>query len=185
MEYEDCVVYDSPEMTGQALPLVTNASSGKASEDLYSPIVWRGKENPWGNISSLICDVLFDMPGEKGIFHPYKLSDLKKFDGTLNEWYVRRTYQTKNLLTFMRSVIVSFTTAGEDCFLIPAEFRSQDSHYNFAAEAAVYPTNKQGVRFLRVGGDYTLMNGVNHATYEMFGEADIGGFSGRLILQEV
>lgn len=186
-EHENCVVYESLEKTGQALTLVTNASSGKASEDLYSPIVWRGKENPWGNISSFICDVLFDFSGENGIFYPYKLSDLRSFDGTLNEGYVKYTYQPKNVMTGMRMCIVSFTIADEDCFLIPAEFRHQNLQYYFAACVGVYPNfNKAGVRFLRVGGDYAKTDGVNHAMYEIFEETPIrSGFGGRLILQEV
>ena len=187
IEHEDFLVYEMPEVTGQALTFVTNASSGKAREDLYSPIVWRGKENPWGNISSFICDVLFDFSGEKGILHPYKLCDISKFDGTLNEGYIPHTYQSKNLLTSMRSYIVSFTTAGEESFLIPAEFRYQNPQYCFAATVGVYPSwSKAGIRFLRVGGDYGIQDGVNHATYEMFGEGlDVAGFGGRLILQEV
>lgn len=186
IEHEECFVYEMPAKTGQALPHITNASSGKVGEDTYSPIVWRGKENPWGNISSFICDVLFELPGEKGIFYPYKLSDVRNFDGTLNEGYTKHTYQSKNLLTIMQSYIVSFATAGEEHFLIPAEFRYQNPQYYFAARVAVYPNyTKKGIRFLRVGGDYATKDGANHATYEMFGESpNTLGFGGRLILQE-
>ncbi|MBQ2773936.1 MAG: hypothetical protein IJF45_06305 [Clostridia bacterium] len=185
-QYKSFCLYEMPAKTGQALPLITSASSGRAGEDLYSPIVWRGKENPWGNFSSFICDVLFELPGEQGIFYPYKLSDVRNFDGTLNEGYTKYTYQPQALLSSMRTYIASFTTANEECFLIPAAFHQKNSQHYFAACVAVYPFFAQkGLRFLRVGGDYTTDIGISHAAYELFGEEEgTLAFGGRLILQE-
>lgn len=179
-------VYRLPVETGLALPYITKASSGVASKEATSPCVWRGKENPWGNISSFICDMLFDMEGKPGIFYPYKLGDIKSFDGTLNSAYTRMYYKTKTKLESYQANIVAFTTAGEEHFLIPADFDDIKTPHYFATRITVLPNNYgDGLRFLRVGGDYTVTTGINHATYEMYDDSNYRpNFGGRLILQE-
>ena len=65
------------------------ASSGNATAS--GPCVWRGKENPWLNTRSLLCDVLMknanvDNKYETQIYH---LPDMQYYNGVINEHYVK------------------------------------------------------------------------------------------------
>jgi len=186
MNFPSFSVYERPRMTGAALPFITNASSGKLDKNTYSPCVWRGKENPWGNFSSFICDVLFRTTNKSGELLPYKLSDVKQFDGTINSAYTECSYTSKTLMKSPWAYIVSFTTAGEDWFLIPADFNLAYSGQYFTTCASISPNNGTvAVLYLRVGADYTMTRNVNHATYELFGDIPRNAlFGGRLILEE-
>ena len=167
--HDDVRLYELPRATGEALRYVTNASSGKADESPYSPFVWRGKENAWGNVSSLIWDVLFQATGNYGEVEPYLLTDFSRHDIALNDAYVYCYYDPQSYFTASQSYIVSFTPAGEkDWFLIPSEFDGGSSQQYFATSAALYPGIRSfGDAHLRVGGDYSTTTAVNHATYEI------------------
>ena len=186
LEHHDASVYEMPKSTGEALLRVRSASSGRANADPYSACVWRGKENPWGNFSSFMSDVLFEATGKVGTYVPYTLEDLRQFDGTINAAYTQRSYQPKNTLRSSKAYIVSFTASEPDYFLIPAEYKISSPEYYYATSMLFMPNNySKGVRYLRVGGDYTESGSINHATYEVVEDrADYVKFGGRLVLRE-
>ncbi len=180
------LLYDRPAITGEALTKVTGASSGVADSRYYSPCVWRGKENPWGNMSSFICNVLFDVTGTRGKYYPYKLDDLSLFDGKLNSAYTKCSYKSNNTIEGEKSYIVSFMAADEDWFLVPADFNRANPQHYFAARVRIYISNRPSdPHYLRVGGDYVNPDAVNHATYEIItDQLSTVKFGGRLILEE-
>ena len=69
--------------SGAALPNVA-ASVGTLGSGL--PCVWRGKENPWKNANSALCDVLLrkKQDAQLELCH---LADMRLFDGSLNAHY--------------------------------------------------------------------------------------------------
>ncbi len=72
--------------TGTALRQLMASSGHGLSGD---PCVWRGKENPWKNVNSLLCDVLLQRA--EGTSTPYLemyyLPQMRDYDGTLNNKY--------------------------------------------------------------------------------------------------
>ena len=183
--YSSISLHELPSVTGEALPYVSNATSGRRDEKTFSPCVWRGKENPWGNMSSFICDILFDVTSTSSPPRAYTLDDIKAFDGTINDAYQRRAHSTKTELKRQTGYIMAFSRAVEDRFLIPADFQFDYPQHYFAAVAGIIPISTTGVRYLRVGGDYRMSKGVNHATYEMqTASRSYSLFGGRLILEE-
>lgn len=73
--------------TGEALPLVA-ASSGTVENG--TPCTWRGKENPWKNACSALCDIYLKKVSDGGgkrllVCH---LPDMTRFTGELNEHYL-------------------------------------------------------------------------------------------------
>ncbi len=182
LTYEGFEFYYRPARTGAVLPYLTNASSGTYGDGVSNPCVWRGKENPWGNVSSLICDVLLEVINSTQAEFCH-LSDIDRFDGTRNDAYTAlRTVDKTNIGT---GYIKRFMCAGEDYLMIPdgcgfATFTQYWATYTKFTPAFM----KLGVRFLRVGGDYRLFKAVNHGTYEFYGEANIKRFGARLVLKE-
>ena len=75
--------------SGLALPCVCNASSGAPASPVngYTPMTWRGKENAWGNLSSLICDVRLGTKVANGVYRHsvYSLDDCRQWSKELNE----------------------------------------------------------------------------------------------------
>ena len=65
------------------------ASSGGVGNGVAC--VWRGKENPWKNARSLLCDIcLRSTPTDSGYETClYYLPDVRYFDGTVNENYLK------------------------------------------------------------------------------------------------
>ncbi|MBR6726571.1 MAG: hypothetical protein IKM08_00115 [Clostridia bacterium] len=61
------------------------ASSGCAANG--APCAWRGKENPWKNMNSVLCDVLLCKDTSLGAVTLCYLDDMRHFDGTANEHY--------------------------------------------------------------------------------------------------
>ncbi len=185
MAHYSAQVFDPPKKTGEALSRVL-ASSGRADADPYSACVWRGKENPWGNFSSFMSDVLIEAMGKQGMFTLHSLQDLRRFDGTLHDGYVKRAHQNKTVFKGTTGYVVAFATAGEEPWLIPGDCNTQNPSYHFATLYTAMPNNaSKGVRYLRVGGDYTKGTAVNHATYEIYSDTvSYPKFGGRLILRE-
>lgn len=185
-DYLAIELFEKPYTTGAALPYVSNATSGRRDADVYSPCVWRGKENPWGNMSSFICDVLFDVLSTMAAPYVYMTDDIKAFDGTKNSAYKTKSYLVKTRLIRQKGYIAAFTRAGdEDHILVPADFQFDHPQHHFATYAAIIPISKLGLHYLRVGGDYRVTGSINHATYEMqTASRSYSLFGGRLILQE-
>lgn len=77
---------------------VVAASSGsiRSNTDGKHPCIWRGRENPWGNAFSAICDVLIERVGKEGNYRyiPYYLKDPTKYaNGAITEDYVKLSYE--------------------------------------------------------------------------------------------
>lgn len=83
--------------TGKAALAVTNASSGSPVSNTSGkyPCIWRGKENPWGNGFSTLCNVLSKRYGEEGSY-TYKLQYLpdpsKYANGAITEDYIEANF---------------------------------------------------------------------------------------------
>ena len=83
--------------TGKAAIAVTNASSGSPVSNTSGkyPCIWRGKENPWGNGFSTLCNVLSKRYGEEGSY-TYKLQYLpdpsKYANGAITEDYIEANF---------------------------------------------------------------------------------------------
>lgn len=170
--------------TGSALPYITNASSGVWGKLKESPCVWRSKENPWGNVCSLICDIMFDVKNETG-FGVGILNDLRQFSGNINDYYTTYDYGK----AFMpeeqtEGYIVGFQPFVEEHIWVPSAFQTQYPEHYWAAYVRYMPKSTNGVNHLCVGGDFRTPSGVNHGTYVMLGTGAIGNFSGRLIFEE-
>ncbi len=176
-------VHPQPRHTGSALPYLTNATSGTYGEESCNPCVWRGKENPWGNISSLVCDVALNiLDSQTAIF--YQLPDLCAFDGTLNDAYIALASLEKKQIGY-GGCIKTFICLGEDHMMIPGgiNFSAQTSYW--ACSTQINNTfSEKGLRFVRVGGDYASKRAATHGTYEYFGDANMGLFGARLVLEE-
>lgn len=175
-------VHPLPCLTGSALPYLTNASSGTYGDGAHNPCVWRGKENPWGNISSLICDVVLNIADtESATF--YELTDLSAFDGTLNDAYTALMDVAKNSIG--TGCVKSFARAGKDHMMIPCGVHAgaQTQYWaTYTRLTSVFST--LGLRFVRVGGDFATKRPITHGTYEFYGGVNIGLFGARLVLEE-
>lgn len=174
-----------PCKTGSALTQITNASSGFYETDGRLPCVWRGKENPWGNISSLVCDVLFDFKNYTQM-DVYTLADPQMLDGELNDHYTkietREFYFQPNREW---GYVEKFSYVGEDYRMIPAATQLTSVSLNCATHTQINPPSKNGgIRFLRVGGDYNIQVGVNAACFDLFGGEYLSKFGARMILEE-
>lgn len=83
--------------TGKAALAVTNASSGSPVSNTSGkyPCIWRGKENPWGNGFSTLCNVLTKRYGAEGAY-TYKLQYLpdpsKYASGAITEDYIEANF---------------------------------------------------------------------------------------------
>ena len=171
-------------LTGEALSHVTNASSGTWGSLPSSPFVWRGKENAWGNLSSLICDMMFDndREGGMGVCH---LEDMSKYTGELNEHYMVYDYGKPYMTTRdTYSYIVRFEAFGKPHLLVPSVLQKEYPEYYWATYTRHAPRSHKGLANLSVGGDYGLENGINHGTYEIAVSTTANGYGGRLIVEE-
>lgn len=69
---------------GNALETVT-ASSGTPQDDGYCAMVWRGKENAWGNATSWIWNIMANVEDPaQNLYRIYHLSDFSKWTGKIN-----------------------------------------------------------------------------------------------------
>ncbi|MBQ9802330.1 MAG: hypothetical protein IJW51_04600 [Clostridia bacterium] len=171
--------------TGSALPYITNASSGVWGKLKQSPCVWRGKENPWGNIGSCICNVVFNVKNETGL-GVHVLQDLTKFSKGINsEYFLKydygKTYMPEGMT---EGYIVGFHPFVEDHILIPSSFQSEYPEHYWATYTEQRAKSSTGCNYLRVGGDFRTLSGVNHGTYQLLGTSDMRYVGGRLIVEE-
>lgn len=179
-----CELAYAPCLTGEALSHVTNASSGTWGTLPARPFVWRGKENAWGNINSLICDVMFDndQPGGMVVCH---LEDMSLYDGTLNANYARYDYGKPYMEGRDNwSYVVRFEAFGKPYLLVPTVLQKEYPEYYWATYTRHMPRTHTGIANLAVGGCYEYENGVNHGTYEISVSVMPYGFGGRLVLEE-
>jgi hypothetical protein len=87
--------------TGMAACYVTNASSGShiSNTNGYYPCIWRGKENPWANGYSLLCNILTKRYGSGTAEDPYTyklwyLSDPTKYsNGAITSDYIEGNFE--------------------------------------------------------------------------------------------
>ena len=179
-----CKLSYMPCLTGEALSHVTNASSGTWGTLASSPFVWRGKENAWGNLSSLICDMMFDNDREAGMGVCH-LEDMSKYTGELNEHYMVYDYGKPYITTRdTYSYIVRFEAFGKPYLLVPSVLQKQYPEYYWATYTRHAPRSHKGIAQLAVGGNYELANGINHGTYEIAVSTTANGYGGRLIVEE-
>lgn len=182
--YSVSVIY-MPCKTGSVLPHLM-ASSGKVRANGQLPCAWRGKENPWGSVSSLICDLLFEAKGDSDI-DVYRLSDPQKLDGTRNEHYEKlgttNNFFPKSYMSW--GYIKTFTCVGEDYIMIPGVAHQSSGTQYWASYVGIRPEHsKGGIRFLRMGGDYRSISNANAACYELVGGSNLSTFGARLIIEE-
>ena len=136
--------YVTPRMwkTGDAL-LQVNASSGiRNGRDLSKmPFVWRGKENPWGNGSEAICDVLAVKKGTDFVY--YYTNDVQSYNGGAMNY----NYSSLDILPFSEDGYIGGVTLGNYRFF-PTELGATSSTGLCGAyRAPVHDTN-----VLYVGG---------------------------------
>ena len=175
--------------TGTALSVVTNASSGSASESLLAPIVWRGKENPWGNVPNLLYDVGFKMTrgGDIQFCHAAKGREI-----CFNE---ENAYLPEGeLLTPPASgegfiMGMALDKAGD--FLYPISFADAAPDKYFATRVdipRIAYMDEDTVCAVLVGGGCWREVATNHATMEVVAADSEGGgwnrVGGRMILEE-
>lgn len=177
------VLLPLPAETGEVLPYVTAASSGMRSERSNAPCVWRGKENPWGNVASFVCDMMFRYLGS-GAVEAYRLPDVGDYTGKLNEHYVKLDYVPKSKASRYYGFIREFALLGNEDCLVPATFDTEHSELGWATRMEMTLGSVGDVLFLRVGSDYTRESTVNHGTYEMLAAKEGVLCGARLILQE-
>ena len=178
-------MYHMQTQTGKALHAVTAASSGTAGDslDAVAPIVWRGKENPWGNTASLLCDVVFEVD-EKKLFHPYVLEDISQFDGTRNKHYRPCLSAGKSLSAFAGKFLTGYLISDVVHVWLPAgdSFHSPEKYW--CTYMYIDNNTKGSLKFLRVGGNSRKIICINHGTFELYSTANIGNaFGGRLTLE--
>lgn len=174
-----------PCKTGSVLPYLS-ASSGKIRTSGQLPCAWRGKENPWGNVSSLICDLLFEFK-DNSQMDVYRLSDPQKLNGELNEHYVKletvKNFFSRDYMTW--GYIKSYTYVGEDYIMMPGSIQQGNCAQYWASYAGMRPSqDKGGVRYLRVGGDYQTAPNANAGCYELLGGEHLSTFGARLIMED-
>ena len=95
--------------TGAALLNVTGASSGSpvSNTDIKHPCVWRGKENPWCNGHSWICNVLVKKKGTDSKPHVMYLPDISKYAaGQITDDYIEADFSLATSNGIIRTLCV-------------------------------------------------------------------------------
>ena len=159
-------VFPARARTGEAISAVTNASSGCASARHAAPIVWRGKENPWGNTSTLLTDyaVKIKREGNAQLYHLNSESFLDFFCeesySTCGEEY---PFPVKE-----DSFVMGMAASPEKNFLYPVLFDDTALDRYFTTRCSRYGRNKNKDLFcvITVGGGNKKALGTNFATME-------------------
>ncbi len=146
--------------TGAALTKVTKASSGSpvSNTDGKHPCVWRGKENPWCNGSSWICNMLVKRNGsgvtsDPYVYKLYYLPDISKYsEGTLTEDYIEADFELAtsngNIKTLCVDKRYPFLFGAKETVFSTAQYMT--SYY--------YPSSYE-LGAVRMGGEFN--NGKN------------------------
>ena len=185
---DDCIEFEIkllPTRTGEAIRLVTSASSGTAGEsrDAIAPIVWRGKENPWGNTASFMCDMIYQVQ-ENRIFFPYHLDSISHFDGTPNKHYTSCSVKGYSLSAYAVYFITGFSQGTLPHILIPTSSTLYNPEKYWSTHMWVDSNTVGATKFLRMGGNSRSVICVNHGSFELIEDNKVGeGFGGRLVLE--
>lgn len=130
---------------------VISASSGTIANDGKHSCIWRGKVDPWGNIFSLICNLLVKQHGNGSEENPYYyrlayLEHPKNYNnGAITEEYIEANYIMANKTGYVKTL----TADSRHPFLIaPTEVGASTSTY---AAASYTPPEADGC-MVRVGG---------------------------------
>ncbi len=184
----NCVSFNLRRMpinTGVALATVTNATSGTAgySTDAVASIVWRGKENPWGNTGSFMCDVIYEV-GENSLFYPFVIDDISLFDGTKNAHYRCCLPSGYVLSAYAGKLLTGYLITDAPHVWLPASDSFHDPEKYWGTFMYVENDKAGTHKFFRVGGNSRKEVCINHGTFELFSEGKVGeDFGGRLILE--
>lgn len=138
--------------TGAAALAVTNASSGSpvSNESGKYPCIWRGKENPWSNASSTLCNVLVKRAGEGTDSDPHRyrlcyLPEPSKYSGELTDEYIESEFDMAPADGFVKTVSADSNYP----FLIYVSEVGASSN-TYAASYYFHPRNR--ISAVRVGG---------------------------------
>ena len=171
--------------TGEALAVVTNASSGIASTKRDAPCVWRGKENPWGNVGSLIWDMAAALR-EDHYINPCVLDDFANFDGSINSHYTEypKVKSYIGLSTYLGKI--NRLIEEEPYYFVPISSYNNDMFGYGCRIHLDHPYVTSDVaRFLRVGGSYRTEKGGHHSIWQFLGQSvEDDCFGGRLVMKE-
>lgn len=173
--------------TGMAISAVTNASSGRASNDSMAPIVWRGKENPWGNVSSVLWDFVMRVDADK-------------------KWQLCHTEGGYNLIlgsglgqvpigdaissfSGEESFIKGMTVINNGDFMCPVSFddTAADRYYASRISKNYSDSDRSIWCVIGVGGNCTAEAGTNYTAMEIFGQKqanETNNLGSRLIFEE-
>lgn len=88
------IIWNKPWKTGTTANVKASSGSPKNNLSGKYPCVWRGKESPWGEGYSALCDIAISRTGTEDnyAYTPYILDDLKKYSGTITENYTKIDY---------------------------------------------------------------------------------------------
>ena len=158
------------------------ASSGMPIEcaDGFQPAVWRGKENPWGGRSSLLCDLRISRPaGEMSLYYLQNLRDWQAQG--LSGWQKSECVSTVASVTYITSYQAD---TAHPHLMLPVSVQGSPAKYFSAYFAAA-----QGEALsVFTGGTRTHNDAINSATYTAYpiATANSGQYGGaRLVLGEV
>ena len=152
--------------TGVAISAVTNASSGRASAHPMSPIVWRGKENPWGNMATILWDYTLKINklGYAQLLHlnPDSISNLFRESDYLPCGEEYPFFMAED------SFVMGMAKSPEGDFLYPVLFENTAIERYFATRSSQYRSsvNKDTFCVIAVGSDTSKSVGTNFATTE-------------------
>ena len=142
--------------TGAAAMAVTNASSGSlaSNTDGLHPCIYRGKENPWGNGFSTICNLLIKRNGGGTTENPYSyklyyLPDISKYaNGAITEDYIETDIELPTSNGYIK--LMAKDGVNKEVFA-PKSIDGSSSTY----WAAYYYVPQYSVCAVRFGGDFT------------------------------
>ena len=176
-----CLAYAK---TGEAISAVTVASSGRASDSPTAPIVWRGKENPWGNISSLLHDITVECQRDGSVLYRRGASSSsgEEDDTSGAVFYPFFTEET----SFVKHVKLN----EEGDFLYPIAWESTAPDRYFATRNTQHELDfdQRTGAVMTVGGDCGAGVGTNHAAIDVISTSEncarFHRIGGRLIFEE-
>ena len=140
--------------TGAALTCVAASSGSPVSNtDGYRPCVWRGKENPWGNGFSNICNVLIRRDGTGSSAEPYTytmlyLPEASAYSGgRITEDYIESNIGICASDGYVRSLS---SDSRYPFLMCPSQTGASSTTYI----AAYYQYPRMAVTGMRVGGTF-------------------------------
>lgn len=185
LECVEFTVRPMPMNTGSAFVAVKSATSGTSgtSTDAIAPIIWRGKENPWGNTASFMCDVIFSVKQDR-LFYPYYLADISHFDGTPNEHYAAASQEGYPLPAYNIHLLTSYQPCDLPQLLIPASYTYFNPEKYWSTYMWIDTSEGGTTKFMRTGGNSRSLICTNHGSFELIAGDNVGNaMGGRLIFE--